>query len=63
MDLVEEPVLDVLRRLGRSREIHHEQYGRPIPVGVEEISRDERIRRAGHGRGWLIEFFEPQRSP
>ena len=41
---------------------YYEQYGRSIPVGVEEISHDERTRRAEHGREWLIEFFESQQS-
>jgi thioredoxin reductase len=62
LNLVGELVPDVLRRLGRTRGVL-QQHGRSIPVGVEEISHDERIRRAEHGREWLIEFFELQQSP
>ena len=62
LNLVGEPVPDVLRRLGRTRGVL-QQHGRSIPVGVEEISHDERTRRAEHGREWPIEFFELQQSP
>jgi hypothetical protein len=62
LNLVGELVPDVLRRLGRTRGVL-QQHGRSIPVGVEEISHDERIRRAEHGCEWLIEFFELQQSP
>ena len=62
LNLVGELVPDVLRRLGRTRGVL-QQHGQSIPVGVEEISHDERTRRAEHGREWLIEFFESQQSP
>ncbi|XVH33337.1 FAD-binding protein (plasmid) [Haloferacaceae archaeon DSL9] len=36
---------------------YYEQYGREIPVGVEEISHEERRSRAECGRTWIRERF------
>ncbi|MFC7060119.1 FAD-dependent oxidoreductase [Halovenus salina] len=36
---------------------YYEQYGRDVPVGVEEVSHEERNKRATRGRTWMHEFF------
>ncbi|RQH01780.1 NAD(P)/FAD-dependent oxidoreductase [Natrarchaeobius oligotrophus] len=36
---------------------YYEGYGKEIPVGVEEISHEERRSRADRGRAWMCEWF------
>jgi thioredoxin reductase (NADPH) len=36
---------------------YYEHYDRAVPVGVEEISHEERRVRAERSRSWLCEFF------
>ncbi|ELY97010.1 thioredoxin reductase-like protein [Natrialba chahannaoensis JCM 10990] len=41
---------------------YYEGYGKEIPVGVEEVSHEERRLRAERGRAWMREWFDEESS-